>query len=79
MSKRAVCLACVVLVALGVSAGGTHTINVTKTVSAHFADGGGPIPQPIPMHSATSAPTYVADGGGPIPQPIPMHVMGSAV
>ena len=78
MSKRAVCLLGVVLVALGVSAGGTHMIDITKTVRAHFADGGGPTPPPIPMKSLTPTPTYVADGGGPTPPPIPMKASGKS-
>jgi hypothetical protein len=40
----------------------------------YVADGGGPVPPPIPMKAAKSSePTYVADGGGPVPPPIPMH------
>jgi len=40
------------------------------------ADGGAPMPPPIPWSAPMEAPRLVADGGAPMPPPIPWSFAG---
>jgi len=75
MKEKAVCLLVLGVALIAVTKGVNHkTLTATRSAYVLVADGGSPIPPPIPMgaHQAdAAAPTY-ADGGSPIPPPIPM-------